>query len=158
LGNPGINFFNPTPAPAAPQVLPSGAARNFSVNTALVADPRLVAAGQSGEAGDNANALALAGLATVKTLNGGTETFAEGFASLQFRVGTDTQGAKRTLDTQSAVLTQLQNQRDSVSGVSLDEEALDLVRFQRAYQAATKFISTVDQLTGDVIAAFGGQG
>jgi flagellar hook-associated protein 1 FlgK len=156
LGNAGVNFFNPTPAPAAPLVLPAGAARNFSVNAALVADPRLVAAGQSGEAGDNANALALAGLAAVKTLNGGTETFAEGFASLQFRVGTDTQGAKRTLDAQSAVLTQLQNQRDSVSGVSLDEEALDLVRFQRAYQAATKFISTIDQLTGDIIAAFGG--
>jgi flagellar hook-associated protein 1 FlgK len=156
LGNAGGNFFNPTPVPAAPLVLPAGAARNFSVNAALVADPRLVAAGQSGEAGDNANALALAGLAAVKTLNGGTETFAEGFASLQFRVGTDTQGAKRTLDAQSAVLTQLQNQRDSVSGVSLDEEALDMVRFQRAYQAATKFISTIDQLTGDIIAAFGG--
>jgi flagellar hook-associated protein 1 len=156
LGNAGGNFFNPTPAPPAPLVLPAGAARNFSVSAALVADARLVAAGQSGEAGDNANALALAGLAAVKTLNGGTETFAEGFASLQFRVGTDTQGAKRTLDAQSAVLTQLQNQRDSVSGVSLDEEALDLVRFQRAYQAATKFISTIDQLTGDIIAAFGG--
>ena len=155
LGNAGGNFFNPTPAPPAPLVLPAGAARNFSVNVALVADARLVA-GQSGEAGDNANALALAGLAAVKTLNGGAETFAEGFASLQFRVGTDTQGAKRTLDPQSAVLTQLQNQRDSVSGVSLDEEALDLVRFQRAYQAATKFISTIDQLTGDIIAAFGG--
>lgn len=156
LGNAGVDFFNPTPAPAPPPVLPAGAARNFSVNAALVADARLVAAGQSGEAGDNANALALAGLATAKTLNGGTESFSEAFASLQFRVGTDTQGAKRTLDAQSAVLTQLQNQRDSVSGVSLDEEALDLVRFQRAYQAATKFISTVDQLTGDLIAAFGG--
>lgn len=155
LGNAGVNFFNPTPAPSAPLVLPAGAAGNFSVNASLVADPRLVAAGQSGEAGDNANALALAGLAAAKTLNGGVETFAEGFASLQFRVGTDTQGAKRTFDAQSAVLTQLQNQRDSVSGVSLDEEALDLVRFQRAYQAATKFISTIDQLTGDIIAAIG---
>jgi len=154
LGNAGINFFNPTPAPAPPQVLPAGAARNFSVNVGL-ADARLIAAGQSGEAGDNANALALSGLATTKTLNNGRETFAEAFASLQFKVGTDTQNAKRTLDAQSVVLTQLQNQRDSVSGVSLDEEALDLVRFQRAYQAATKFISTVDQLTGDLIAAFG---
>ena len=155
LGNAGVNFFNPTPVPSAPLVLPAGAARNFSVNAALVADARLVAAGQSGEAGDNANALALAGLAAAKTLSGGTETFAEGFASLLFRVGTDTQGAKRTLDAQSAVLTQLENQRDSTSGVSLDEEALDLVRFQRAYQAATKFISTVDQLTEEIIAAFG---
>lgn len=155
-GNAGINFFNPTPPPPAPQVLPKGAARNFSVNAALVSDASLLAAGQSGEAGDNSNALALAGLSAVKILSGGTETFAEGFASLQFRAGTDTQGARRTLEAQSAVLTQLQNQRDSISGVSLDEEALDLVRFQRAYQASTKFISTVDQLTADLIAAFGG--
>ena len=53
------------------------------------------------------------------------------------------------------MLVQLQNQRDSISGVSLDEEALDLMRFQRAYQAAAKFISTIDQLTGELIASFG---
>ena len=104
-----------------------------------------------GSPGDNANALALANLASQKVLSGGTETFAESFASLQFQVGTDTQSAQRSLDTQRTLLKQLKNQRDSVSSVSLDEEAVDLIRFQRAYQASAKFISTIDQLTSDLI-------
>ena len=153
--NPGVNFFNPSPAPTPPQTLPKGAALAFSVNAALVADNRLIAASVSGEPGDNANALSLAALANAKTLSGGTETFAEGYAALQFKVGTHAQSSQRASDVQNSVLTQLQNERDSVSGVSLDEEAIDLVRFQRAYQAATKFISTIDQLTGELIATFG---
>ncbi len=154
-GNAGVSFFVPTPVPTPPQTLPAGAARSFTVNPALVANRLLVAAGQSGEVGDNANALRLAALADSKTLNNNTATFAESFAALQFKVGTATQNSGRTLEAQNAVLVQLQNQRDAISGVSLDEEALDLIRFQRAYQAATKFISTIDQLTGEVIAAFG---
>ena len=155
LGNAGVNFFTPTPAPPLPQTLPTGAAGNFTVNPAVAADGLLIAAGQSGEAGDNSNALDLAALSDLKILNANTETFSEGFASLQFKVGTAAQSSKRTLEAQNAVLVQLQNQRDSISGVSLDEEALDLMRFQRAYQAAAKFISTIDQLTGELIASFG---
>jgi flagellar hook-associated protein 1 FlgK len=142
--SPGLNFFDPVTGVA-------GAAQAFSLNPAIAADLKNIAAGQSGSPGDNANALTLANLANQKVLSGGTETFAESFASLQFRVGTDTQSAKRSLDTQSALLKQLKNQRDSVSAVSLDEEAIDLIRFQRAYQASAKFISTIDQLTADLI-------
>jgi flagellar hook-associated protein FlgK len=98
LGNAGINFFTPTPAPPLPQTLPTGAARNFAVNPAVAADGLLIAAGQSGEAGDNANALDLAALSDLKILNANTKTFAEGFASLQFKVGTAAQSSKRTLD------------------------------------------------------------
>lgn len=154
-GNAGVNFFTPTPPPPLPQMLPTGAARNFAVNPVVAADGLLIAAGQSGEAGDNANVLDLAALADLKILNANTETFAEGFASLQFKVGTAAQSSERMLEAQNAVLVQLQNQRDSISGVSLDEEALDLMRYQRAYQAATKFISTIDELTGELIATFG---
>jgi flagellar hook-associated protein 1 len=141
---PGLNFFNPVATTA-------GAAQAFSLNPAITADVRNIAAGQSGSPGDNANALALANLASQKVLSGGTETFAESFASLQFQVGTDKQSTQHSLDTQSALLKQLKNQRDSVSSVSLDEEAVDLIRFQRAYQASAKFISTIDQLTSDLI-------
>lgn len=146
---PALNFFNPVAGVA-------GAAQAFSVNPAISADLKNIAAGQSGSPGDNANALTLANLANQKVLSGGTETFAESFASLQFQVGTDTQSAQRSLDTQSALLSQLKNQRDSVSAVSLDEEAVDLIRFQRAYQASARFISTIDQLTDDLIQSLAG--
>jgi flagellar hook-associated protein 1 FlgK len=62
------------------------------------------------------------------------------------------------LDTESAMLTQVKNLRDSVSGVSLDEEAVDLIRFQRAYQASARFISLIDQLTADMIGILGTTG
>jgi flagellar hook-associated protein 1 FlgK len=152
--NPAVNFFNPAPVPVPPPTLPSGAALSFSVNPAVISDVKLIAASLSGEAGDNANALKLASLANLKIPGSGSETFSEAYASLQFTVGTDTQSSQRSLAAQSAVLTQLRNQRDSASAVSLDEEAIDLVRFQRAYQAATKFISTIDQLTAELIATF----
>jgi len=142
--NPSLNFFNPVAGVA-------GAAKAFSLNPAIAADLKNIAAGQSGSPGDNANALALANLANQKVLSGGTETFAQTLASLQFHIGTDAQSAKQSLDTQSALLSQLQNQRDSISGVSLDEEAVNLIRFQRAYQASAKFISTIDQLTSDLM-------
>jgi flagellar hook-associated protein 1 FlgK len=54
-----------------------------------------------------------------------------------------------------AVLTQLENSRDAYSGVSLDEEATDLIRFQRAYQAAARFVSVIDQLTEELVQTFG---
>jgi flagellar hook-associated protein 1 FlgK len=145
---PALNFFNPAGSV-------TGAAAGFSVNAAVAADPRYIAAGQSGSPGDNANALAIAALGFQKLLNGGTETFAEAFGSLQFRVGTDTQSASKQLQTQNALLVQLENSRDAVSGVSLDEEAIDLIRFQRAYQAAARFINIIDQLTEETIEIVG---
>ncbi|MFN8009146.1 MAG: flagellar hook-associated protein FlgK [Terriglobia bacterium] len=141
---PGNNFF-------APITSVSGAARTIAVDPSIMADLKNIAAGQSGAPGDNANALAIANLANLKLMAGGTATFAEAFASLQTTVGTDAQSAKQQLDTYQAVLTQLQNQRDSVSGVSLDEEAINLLRFQRAYQASSKFISVIDQMTQDLM-------
>ena len=146
--SPSVDFFNPATSVA-------GAAAGFSVNATVAGDVLYIAAGQSGSPGDNANALAIAGLAFQRVLNGGTETFAEAFGSLQFRVGIDEQSTQKRLQTQNALLLQLENSRDAVSGVSLDEEAIDLIRFQRAYQAAARFINIIDQLTEEMIQLVG---
>jgi flagellar hook-associated protein 1 FlgK len=146
--SPTLNLFNPVATTA-------GAAAAFSVNSAVAADPRYIAAGKSGAPGDNANALDLAALSFQKFLASGTETFSEGMGSLQFKVGADSQSAKDQLGTNQAILTQLENSRDAVSGVSLDDEAIDLMRFQRAYQAAAKYISVIDGLTGELIDKLG---
>jgi flagellar hook-associated protein 1 FlgK len=142
--SPAVDFFTPVAAGA-------GAASAFYVNPNIIADVRYIAAGLSGSPGDNANALALAALAFQKSLSGGTQTFAESFAALQFGIGTDEQSAIMQSQVGNAVLTQLENSRDSYSGVSLDEEATDLIRFQRAYQAAARFVSVIDQLTEDLV-------
>jgi flagellar hook-associated protein 1 FlgK len=146
--SPAVDFFNPAAAVA-------GAAAGFSVNGIVAGDVRYIASGLSGSPGDNANALAIAELAFDKVLAGGSETFAEAFASLQFRVGTDGQSTEKRLETQNALLVQLENSRDAISGVSLDEESIDLIRFQRAYQAAARFINIIDQLTEEMIQLVG---
>jgi flagellar hook-associated protein 1 FlgK len=143
----GMNFFTPAAAVA-------GASRTFSVDSAILADVRNISAAQSINPGDNANALAISALANRKVLSGGTETFAEAYGSLQFVIGSDTQTAHMSYDTQSSMLTQMENQRDAVSAVSLDEEAINLIKYQRAYQAAAKFISVIDQLTAELMSIF----
>jgi len=155
----GTDLQSPSTSPAVNLFMPAatvaGAAAGFTVNPDVVSDVRYIAAGLSGAPGDNANALAIAALSFQKLLSGGTQTFAESFAALQFGIGTDEQGAIMQSDVGNAVLTQLENSRESYSGVSLDEEATDLIRFQRAYQAAARFVSVIDQLTEELVQTLG---
>jgi flagellar hook-associated protein 1 FlgK len=125
------------------------------VNNAILADYKNIAAAQSANPGDNANSLAMADLANQKLLSGNTETFSEYYGSLQFAIGNDSKTSQLAFDTQSSLLTQLQNQRDSASAVSLDEEAVDMMKYQRAYQASSRFINVIDQLTAQLLASFG---
>ena len=137
-GNPGVNLFT-IPGTVA------GSATNIRVN---ITDPKLIAASQSGvgaAVGDNTNALALANLQGQNIVNG--ETPVDYYANTVSQLGSDIQLATTQRDTQAAVVGQLQTQRNSVSGVSMDEEAANLVRFQRAYQAAARVINTIDQMT-----------
>ncbi|MEW5978201.1 MAG: flagellar hook-associated protein FlgK [Acidobacteriota bacterium] len=151
--NAGINFFDPDPAPV------SGAAARIALNPAIASNPRLIAAagGSAAGTGNNETALKLAGLASARVLGGvpPTQTLADALGALQFGIGNDQQDAKQRLNTQSSLLTQLRNQRDSISGVSLDEEAIDLVRFQRAFQAASRYISLIDSLTEELMQTLG---
>jgi len=75
--------------------------------------------------------------------------------SLLNKVGTDAQGFKATSTNQQNLLTALTTQRDSASGVDLDEEATNLITFQRGYQASARFISVIDQLTDQLVNQFG---
>jgi flagellar hook-associated protein 1 FlgK len=143
-----LNFFAPT-------VVGSSPARYFSLDNAILADSKNIAAAQSTSPGDNANSIAIADLANQKLLSGNTETFSQYYGSLQFAIGNDSKTAQLANDTQSSLLTQLQNQRDSASAVSLDEEAIDMMKYQRAYQASSRFISVIDQLTAQLLSSFG---
>jgi flagellar hook-associated protein 1 FlgK len=95
--------------------------------------------------GGNGNALALAGLETTPTING--FSFAGFYGSVAAQVGRDTANAFDKKDIQKQLLAQARAQRSESSGVSLDEEAIRLVEYQRAYQAAAKLVSVLDQLS-----------
>jgi len=138
-GNPGTAFFTPPAAVA-------GAAAAMTVSATVQGNPSLVAASQTGAPGDNQVARALANLRLQPVLSGGTTTFAEGWAQLAYQVGSDVDTARAEQSSLRDVLGQVQKLRDQVSGVSLDEEAASMMKFQRAYEANARFFTAVDSM------------
>ncbi len=116
-----------------------------------LSDPRGIAAAQGTATSDNRNALALAALrgAGIPALGGAT--FGEAFSTLQAGAGGDAAAASDVAATEESVDAALSAQRDAVSGVSLEEEFVDLIRFQRGFQAAAQIISVSDRLLDEVI-------
>jgi flagellar hook-associated protein 1 len=108
-----------------------------------------VAAATPSAPGGNGNALALSALGTSQALNG--FTFAAFYGNISATVGRDVANAKDSRSVQTQLLSQARAQREAVSGVSLDEEAVRLVEFQRAYQATAKVVTILDQLSQDTI-------
>lgn len=102
---------------------------------------------------DNRNALALAGIAQTKLLDGGRNTLASANAALVTQTGTTALQVATAKSAAEAVRTQSQGERDAISGVNLDEEAANLVRYQQAYQAAAQVIATASTLFDTLLAA-----
>ena len=147
-GNPGAAFFTP-PAGVA------GAAAALAVSAPLQANSSLLAASQTGAPGDNQVARAIAALRDQPVL-GGTTSFAEGWAALAYQVGSDADGARAEQSSRRDVLDQVEGLRDQVSGVSLDEEAAMMLKFQRAYEANAKYFSAVDAMLQTLMNTVGG--
>jgi flagellar hook-associated protein 1 FlgK len=103
--------------------------------------------------GDNRNARRLADLQTANLMLGGTASFATTYGALVADVGTKTQQASSNAGVQGRLLAQAQAAKDEVSGVNLDEEAADLVRFQQAYQAAAQVINVANSLFDTLLGA-----
>ena len=128
-------------------------AQDMQVNPAVVNDLDLIAAAstQAGVPGDNANALAIANLQYVKSMNSNSTTFDEYYQALVSEVGSHVQNTSAYYNHQSDMVVHMENRREALSGVSLDEEMINLVKFQNAYDAAAKVISTADELMQTVL-------
>ena len=118
----------------------------MAVNQAILDDPGRIAAASAAGAvpGDASNAAAIADLRTALTMNGGT--FDDAANELVSQVGHDVQEAKTYQSHQTDMLAYLDNYRESVSGVNLDEEMVNLVKYQAAYNAAAKMITMGDDM------------
>ncbi len=97
-------------------------------------------------ASDNRNIALLADLQIKGTMNGGNATYQETYSELVVMVGNRTQQAEISFGAQKALLQQAQELRESISGVNLDEEAVNLLKFQQAYGAAAQVISASDRV------------
>jgi flagellar hook-associated protein 1 FlgK len=139
-GNPGTNLFNPPPASGV------GAAASLSV---AITDPSLIAASSDGTVGSNGNADAMFALSTQGVIGGQTPT--NYYSGIVFNVGNGVANATAEQSASSLVLQQLNDQRASVSGVSLDEEAANMVQYQDAYTASAQVITTINDMMFAVI-------
>lgn len=139
-GNPGGNLFSIPPASG------TGAAESMSV---VMNDPALIAASSDGSAGSNGNMQALTGVDSQPVAGGQTPT--DYYSNIVFSVGSDVANATADQQASQLILQQLQDQRGSISGVSLDEEASHLVLYQQAYDAAARIITAINEMMEEVV-------
>ena len=138
----GIDFFTGTDA------------TDIAVNPVVVGNSNLIAAALNTEGvpGGNGNAIAISELQNGLTMTGGTATFNEFYSSLVGDVGRHVSQATLNSEHQEMVSLQLTTYREEVSGVSMDEEMVNMVQFQSAYSAAAKMVTTVDEMLQSLIA------
>lgn len=127
-------------------------AASIRVNAVLLEDPaRIQASGEADASGDNQVALALARLGDQPIAALGNQTFRQNYGQSVARLGQSLSSVNTQLSNQDVVQSMLLRQRDSVSGVSLDEEMTDLIRFQKAFEASARLVSLVDQMLDTVL-------
>ena len=127
-------------------------ARDIAVNQAVASQPSLLAAAKNGAPGDNQTALAIAALEgqPVASLKGAS--LKDSYQALVNGIATSTAAAKTNAEASKSITDTLQAQRDALSGVSIDEEAVNLLKQQRAFQAAAKLITSVDDMMKTLLA------
>ncbi|MFO0523814.1 MAG: flagellar hook-associated protein FlgK [bacterium] len=115
------------------------------------ASDTLVVQANTGGRADNRNALLLAALQSTPGLDGGASTYQTAYSAMVGRVGAVASEVKVTGSAQTEILKETKAAQQSLSGVNLDEEAANLIRFQQAYQAASKLISVSSRLFDSIL-------
>jgi flagellar hook-associated protein 1 len=139
-GNAGTDLFNPPPSGV------TGAAASLSV---AITNPSLIAASSDGTQGSDGNAQAMYALSSQSIISGQTPT--DYYSGIVFNVGNAASNATAEQSASNLVLQQLNDQRASVSGVSLDQEAANLIQYQQAYAASAQVVTAVNDMMYDVI-------
>jgi flagellar hook-associated protein 1 FlgK len=122
--------------------LTTGAATTLAVNPLT---PDQIAAASPGAPGGNGNALSLAALANTQVING--YTFAQAYGNIGAAVGTDLSNATNNQTTDQALLSQAESLRQQISGVSLDQEAENLMQYEQSYDAISKMLGALNDLS-----------
>ncbi len=129
---------------------------DIEVNAAIVADPTQIAAAVNPTApGDGSNALAIAQLQNVDSMTGGTQSIGEFYQAFLSQIGLDSQDAQNNQDIQTKLVQSFENLQESQSGVNLDEEMTDMMRYQEGYQAAIRVVTSMDEMIDTVVNRMG---
>ena len=142
-GTTGVQFFNDSN--------PQTGAIDFALSAAVDSSASNVVVGNSSAAGDGSAALALSNLQNTQLAGLGNQTFGGYYNTLVSTIGRDTNVAQNNVDTANGLSEQVDSQVQSTSGVNIDDEMSNMLKFQRSYQAAAKVLNTMDQVTSDLI-------
>jgi flagellar hook-associated protein 1 FlgK len=142
-GATGRNFFNDSS--------PQTGARDFDLDPGILTNASLIATGTTSAKGDGSIALALSDLRNSAQAGLGNQTIGNFFSSFLGVVGSAVNTAKNNVETSYALTEQVDQQIQETSGVNLDDEMADMLKFQRSYQAAAKVLTMMDQNVGDLI-------
>lgn len=143
-GNVGYNFF-------APLTTATNAASLISLDAAVEGSINCIAAAQSTDPSDNLNANAIAQLSDEYLMSSNSMTISEYYNVLISDIGIESSSASLQYDQSEAMVQQLENYRESVVGVSIEEEMTNLTRYQQAYQAASQVLNTAAELVDIVM-------
>jgi flagellar hook-associated protein 1 FlgK len=137
------DFFDPDKTTAA----------SMEVLDAIRSDTTLIAASADGTPGNGAIALAIADLRLAGIFGTEGASSEEYYSSLIADLGIEAERVLQNKDTENLLLTEIETRRESVKGVSIDEETTNLIASQHAYQAAVKMVTVIDELMETVLAA-----
>jgi flagellar hook-associated protein 1 FlgK len=135
----GIEFFNTDDIDAG----------SIQINSDILSNSKNIATSKAGESGDNRIALEIADLRLHSDID--SSTFSDFNAQLLAKVGSDVANSKSMLDMQAAVSEQSNHFRESVKGVSMNEEAANLMKFQQAFQASAKIVQAAQEIVSTVL-------
>lgn len=139
-GSTGLPFFAATAGNEA-----------ATISVAITDTNKIAAAGNAPGPADNENVLKIMGIQDKSIVALGNTTLDNYYDAMVTDIGSRSQSVSRSFEYQEFSKQQLESRIQSVSGVSMDEEAANLIKFQRAYQAAAKLITTVDEMTQTIL-------
>jgi len=121
-------------------------AADIAVSNAIVANPNLLAASKTGLPGDGSNATVWSKIQTTAVGQLGGSSLNDFYNALVGDVAVTSSAAQAALDATSTIVDSLSAQRESISGVNTDEEAVNLIKYQRGYEGAARFMTVVDSM------------
>lgn len=141
----------------APLAHPSGW---IELNPAIAGDPDSIAAGFGrgngpADIGDGSAALSIAMLRNGDVMVGRDQGFDDFFSQAVARVGLKGEAAQRAYETEREIMQELETMKDSISGVNIDEELSQMIKFQHGYAAASRFVSEVNNMLDIIINRMG---
>jgi flagellar hook-associated protein 1 FlgK len=131
-------------------------ASDIDINPEIVQDNTLIAAAKNlNQPGDNSNATGIIGLRLQKLFESETINVDEYYNNMIVKLGVESQQCTREGENSKLIVDKVKARKESVSGVSLDEELVNMVKYQHSYNAAAKIINVMDELFETLITEMG---